>query len=283
MGSEHEQLFLHTEVRWLSRGNVLTRFFELADEVRILLCDGTHKKFILREKLNDFSWLCKIAYLADLFTHLNVLNLKLQGPDTNIFVVEDKIEAMIEKLKLWVNRVERKSYTSLPVLQQFLTKSEDNLPVEVQDMIVEHMTDLASGLRKYVPAPDKNSDWMRHPFKQQDVASLTILSENEQDQLVDLSCSRAWEIIFKEENDLCHFWFLARSEFTDLANKALKQFVPFCTTNLCEQTFSTLCNVKSVKRNRLKNVEPALRLKISIIVPKTSDIIKFEKQMHSSH
>jgi hypothetical protein len=46
---------------------------------------------------------------------------------------------------------------------------------------------------------------MRHPFKQQDVASLTILSENEQDQLVYLSCSRAWEIIFKEENNLCNF------------------------------------------------------------------------------
>lgn len=136
------------------------------------------------------------------------------------------------------------------MLQQFLTKSEDILPVEVQDMIVEHMTDLASALRKYLPTPDKNSDWMRHLFKQQDVASLTNLSENEQDQLVDLSCNRAWEIIFKEENDLCHFWFLARSEFTDLANKALKQFVPFCTTYLCERTFSTLCNVKSVKRNR---------------------------------
>jgi len=73
-------------------------FFKLSDEVRILICDGTHKKFILREKLNDFSWLCKIAYLADLLTHLNVLNLKLQGPDINIFVVEDKIEAMLEKL-----------------------------------------------------------------------------------------------------------------------------------------------------------------------------------------
>lgn len=74
MGSKHEQLFLHTEIRWLSRENVLTRFLKLADEVRILLCDGTYKQFILREKLNDFSWLCKIAYLADLFTHLNVLN-----------------------------------------------------------------------------------------------------------------------------------------------------------------------------------------------------------------
>lgn len=78
-------------------------------------------------------------------------------------------------------------------------------------MIFEHMTDLASALRKYFPAPDKNSDWMKHPFKKQDVASLTNLSENEQDQLVDLSCNRAWEIIYKEENDLCHFWFLARS------------------------------------------------------------------------
>jgi len=47
MGSEHEQLFLHTEVRWLSRGNVITRFFELVYGVRILLCDGTHKKFII--------------------------------------------------------------------------------------------------------------------------------------------------------------------------------------------------------------------------------------------
>lgn len=95
---------------------VLTRFFKLDDEVRIVLWDGKHNNFILREKLNDFSWLCKIAYLVDLFTHLNVLNIKLQGPDTNIFVVEDKTEAMIKKLKLWVNRVERKSYTSLPVL-----------------------------------------------------------------------------------------------------------------------------------------------------------------------
>jgi hypothetical protein len=117
MGNEHKQLFLHGEVRWLSPGNVLTRFFKLADEVRILLCDGKHKNFILREKLNDFSWLCKIAYLAALFTHLNVLNMQLQGPDTNIFVVEYKIEAMIEKLKLWVNGLEKKSYASLPVLQ----------------------------------------------------------------------------------------------------------------------------------------------------------------------
>lgn len=35
MGSDHVQLLLHTEVRWLSRGRVLTRLFELRNEARI--------------------------------------------------------------------------------------------------------------------------------------------------------------------------------------------------------------------------------------------------------
>uniref|UniRef100_A0A671RCV7 DUF4371 domain-containing protein n=1 Tax=Sinocyclocheilus anshuiensis TaxID=1608454 RepID=A0A671RCV7_9TELE len=73
MGSEHRQLFLHTEVRWLSRGRVLTRPFQLH-----CLC--------------DFDWLCKLAYLADIFSHLNGLNLALQGTAVTMFHVHNKIE-----------------------------------------------------------------------------------------------------------------------------------------------------------------------------------------------
>ena len=76
IGSEHVQLLLHTEVRWLSRGRVLTRLFELHWEVQMFLQD---KQFPLSNLDENSKWLSQLAYLSDIFSRLNDLNLGLQG------------------------------------------------------------------------------------------------------------------------------------------------------------------------------------------------------------
>jgi len=46
MGSDHQNLLFHSEVRWLSRGEVLKRLYELRKEVQLFIID----------KKNDLSY-----------------------------------------------------------------------------------------------------------------------------------------------------------------------------------------------------------------------------------
>jgi hypothetical protein len=70
MGSDYISLFLHAEIRWLSRGKSLSRVFELHDELRTFLISHNYEYATF---LSDESWVAKLAYLSDIFSHLNDL------------------------------------------------------------------------------------------------------------------------------------------------------------------------------------------------------------------
>jgi len=64
MGSEHQNLLLDTEIRWLSRGKVLERVFEMRSEIIESLSqtnNDMHKIF------KNEIFLLKVGYLADIF------------------------------------------------------------------------------------------------------------------------------------------------------------------------------------------------------------------------
>ena len=76
----------------------------------MFLCDCNAE---LASIMADKIWLCKVAYLADIFNKLNELNLSLQGRNSNILFSHDKIEAFKKKLNIWTTKVSKKTSCSL--------------------------------------------------------------------------------------------------------------------------------------------------------------------------
>ncbi|CAG4936068.1 unnamed protein product [Parnassius apollo] len=76
MGADHQSLLFHTGVRWLSRGNVLSRIYELKNETEMFLqSQGSDYAHLFKKE----EWLAKLAYRTDIFAHLNELSKKCKA------------------------------------------------------------------------------------------------------------------------------------------------------------------------------------------------------------
>lgn len=106
--AEYTDLLYYSEVRWLSRGNVLNRVWTLKTDVEIIMVD---QKNILADKFKNSSWVAYLAYLADIFESINILNKELQGKNINIISAREIVSAFGLKLQYWTeNRTEQDSF-----------------------------------------------------------------------------------------------------------------------------------------------------------------------------
>lgn len=99
-----------TEVRWLSRGNVLKRFSELRAEVK----DFMEKDGVAVPVLSDPKWLMDLAFLVHITHELNVLNKKLQGQGRLVSAAYDNVRAFCTKLMLWKAQLSQTNLCHFP-------------------------------------------------------------------------------------------------------------------------------------------------------------------------
>ncbi|XP_064470067.1 zinc finger BED domain-containing protein 5-like [Ornithodoros turicata] len=220
MGSEHKHLLLHTKVRWLSRGKVLARLYELRDEAQIFLLNASSN---LSELLLNPSWLASLAYLSDIFESLNELNLSLQGKAVTIFKVHDKVEAMTKKLDAWASRAEKKVFASFPRLCHFLESSEEQMPESLHSAILDHLRSRRKRLLEYFPPLPPTTNWIMNSFQEN---LENDLPPSEEDVLIELSCDTSLKLKFAQGH-LADFWIGVRSEHPALSERALKLLLPF--------------------------------------------------------
>ena len=102
----------YCEIRWLSRGKVLERIFKLKDEIQQFM-EGKGNPIA---EFNDAEWISDLAFLADITSHLNELNSRLQRKGQLINCMFDHVKAFQVKLSLWENQINNKNFTHFPIL-----------------------------------------------------------------------------------------------------------------------------------------------------------------------
>ena len=149
MGAEHEVLLYHTEVRWLSRGQVLKRLFELRNEVSAFL---KNKNLKYSNWFDNEEFFLGLAYLVDIFSHLNEMNLSIQGFGVTVMEASKKIKGFHDKLSLWKKRLETENYSNFSMFEEMLldirTGICQTLPIPLRIDMCRHFGSIAKFFQK---------------------------------------------------------------------------------------------------------------------------------------
>ncbi|XP_042221907.1 zinc finger BED domain-containing protein 5-like [Homarus americanus] len=228
------------------------------------------KKHALASRLSEPRWLLQLAYLADIFSELNLLNMSMQGRDETYVTLSEKLKAFKAKLRLWKGKIEQGNAASFPLLNLFLKDKEDVSLLDVQNIIVEHLEKLSDEFDRYIPDEKLHEKykWVRRPFDVQ----VEDLSEEEssilslQEELIEVQHDETLLFNFQRQS-LGVFWTAVKKEKPVLGSEAVKVLLPFAITYLCESGFSALALIKTNSRNRLQP-EHDLRVALSTTEPR---------------
>ncbi|KAK0146558.1 Zinc finger BED domain-containing protein 5 [Merluccius polli] len=150
----------------------------------------------------------------------------------------------------------------------------------VQQVVIAHLKGLREQFGDYFGEETSANQWVRDPFSFP-VTPHDGLTLQEEEALVELNSNMDLKQKMSEVS-LAHFLLSVETEFPHLTKKAVKVFIPFTSTYLCECGFSALTMIKSKYRSWLW-VEDDLCLFLSTAHPRINRLCASKAQTHCSH
>ncbi|KAM9305583.1 general transcription factor II-I repeat domain-containing protein 2-like [Gastrophryne carolinensis] len=270
--SEYGDVFYFTEVRWLSRGNVLKRFFELRAEVKAFMeKDGASVPL-----LSDPKWLMDLAFLVDITHELNVLNKRLQGQGQLVSAAYDSVRAFSTKLILWKDQLSQTNLCHFPACKSLIDSGTLFSHEEYVDVI----------LRLQEEFDHRFADFKRHRATFQIFADPFSFDVQDappvfQIELIDLQCNSELKAKFRDvsgkADKLGQFLRELPPSFPELSRMFKQTMCLFGSTYLCEKLFSTLNFNKSKYRSRITDAHLQAVLRVSTASSLTPNVARLCK------
>ncbi|XP_077340548.1 general transcription factor II-I repeat domain-containing protein 2-like [Lithobates pipiens] len=144
--AKYEDVLYHNDVRWLSRGSALQRFYSLKKEIGEFL---ETKGQPMRE-LFDPMWLADLGFLVDITKHLNVLNTSFQGKDAAVNQLYSHLKAFATKLQLFTRQLSQAqpNLINFSALQEIMTSfPQDNISAQMSRYAAD-ITSLAGEFKR---------------------------------------------------------------------------------------------------------------------------------------
>ncbi|XP_013930323.1 PREDICTED: uncharacterized protein LOC106555913 [Thamnophis sirtalis] len=282
--AQYNGLFMHNNIRWLSRGRVLERFVACLDGIRLFM----NEKGRECPQLTDMAWLTNLMFFTDFTVHFHVLNEQLQGVGKTAERMFCDIKTFERKLQVFERDLESGQLKYFPNLKIYLENSTtfaDN-PTSHQEIYKEFSSIVAAAkvgftnrfleFRKmettlcFLTSPDKVK------FEELDLSCLHWLDlENLEMELLEFQESSMWKNKFcdlretlekmermtqdsivtsdtvSSENEILKVWNSLPNNFNSMKTLGIAFLTLFGSSYACEQLFSALNYIKPDARNKL--------------------------------
>ncbi|XP_072401609.1 general transcription factor II-I repeat domain-containing protein 2B-like [Diabrotica undecimpunctata] len=269
--SAYSDLLEHNNACWLSKGQVIGRFWLTKEHVISFLqnihTQGARAHF---EYITNRRNILVVAFLKDILKYLNALNTDLQGNGKLVCDLIQSVSAFRRKLDIFENNIVQQEFIHFPTILEYNKNkeySEEDTAVFVK-FLGDLRNEFASRFHDFAQV-SKLSSFLKSPFvdaaaEWTDVAAMLFNLSNLsllQMEIIELQEDLSLQVYISVSAE--EFWAKhVPAKYENYRQLAINLATMFGSTYMCETSFSNMNFLKKKYRSRLTDahLEDTLRL-----------------------